>query len=230
MPACGNLGCDVPGAWQHATESIEIPEYPGCVILVEYCWRTCSTNPQSVQVYVNYIQQAFWQICCPQCADLADIISGNDGSENLKKLFLKIWEQVTLKLYEETVQYAIDNSIPLSSLYCPNNKVEYTTTEESCSAFCTTQIPDGPNLLYKTTKVTCAPNECCLYSRQYCIDPVTEEIVVGPTYLTETGEDIHGVSCNSSIIPDWPPSCFEGTNSIFLDCEGGCVQPPFTFE
>lgn len=222
MIPCQGVGCDNPySPWLEGFYFIALPDFPNCTLFVKFCYRICATNPITEQIFIYEASIQYpWASCSPCCSALMNYYSTPLGK---KKYFLKVWEEVTRARYEEFA----NNTINKSNLHCPNNKVEYTATQGSCVAFCERQVDYYENGVPRTklviSQIPCTENGCCFYKKEYCLDPITEEIVIGPTTLDSYGEiaDCQG----RSEPPYWPAECYQGSNLNFTECEEDCVDP-----
>lgn len=219
---CPNVGCDNPGApWFSGGYYVELPQFPNCSLRVDFCYRVCNTNPYTVQTQITAIHMLYPGAGCSPCCDA--LRSYYQGPNGYKKYIILAWQEVTRKLYESFANSVSDKS----TLYCPNNKVEYTSTIGGCVAACETQINYFEDGIWKTKvsvhNISCTDYGCCFYKREYCLDPNTEEIVIGPTTLDTYGEI---TDCAGRQFPEaYPVECYQGTNTIFEECEEDCVDP-----
>lgn len=219
---CPNIGCDNPySQWLEGHSYIYLPDFPNCELFVKFCYRICNTNPVTEQIFIYEVTITYPGAACqPCCGALMSYYSTPLG---MKKYFLKVWEELTRKRYEDFA----NNTINKPNLYCPNNKVEYTATQGSCVAFCERQVDYYEGGIAKTklvvSQIPCTEDGCCFYQREYCLDPNTEEIVIGPTTLDTYGEI---TDCAGRQFPEaYPVECYQGTNTIFEECEEDCVDP-----
>lgn len=224
-PNCDNIGCDNPNAmWQYETKFISLPEWPNCFFQVHYCKRVCNVppNPQSVQVKVFFVSQAVQP--CVDCTNFNSWLM-SDPLTNGQLWFLRSWEQVTLQLYQEFVDDLEDlNQIDLA--YCPNLKSDYTATKSSCKSLCFYQHYDQESQSHLTVleEVECNQGSCCVYKRNYCVDPMTHEVVIEGTSFEE--EILQEVGpCDSQYQPQFSPECYNGFNMVIKPCHNKCVEP-----
>jgi len=223
-PNCRNIGCDDPNAlWQVGNKIVEIPDWPGCHFDVWFCYRVCSqSNPRTVQVSIFYWYRN--PTPCPECQPY-DIWMNSDRELNTQIMGIKLWEQITLELYQDHYQ-VMENNNALHTLYCPNNKTEYMSTKAACKAYCFYQkFNEDDGVFVDMTEVAeCNQGSCCVYSRKYCVDQNTHEIIIEGTDLVEEIIDEVGY-CSDQIQVQFSTDCYNGFNQSIIECEYKCVEP-----
>ncbi len=221
-PNCRNVGCDNPNApWFSGSKTVKVPGWGDCEFTVYYCYRNCTINPPAVTVQLNIY---YWEVSNsdPGCIAWYNWITSNPSNSNIFRVHL--WEEVTLDLYEEVVAF-LDSQNEIYKAYCPNNKTEYSAVNASCEAKCVRQFQQGGNITYEEHIIECARPSCCVFTRQYCVDPQTEEIVItGTDFLEELIGELGG-ECDPEMEPDYPAECFQGTNVFYYPCNQECADP-----
>jgi len=220
-PNCRNVGCDNPSApWINGSKTVKVPGWGDCEFTAYYCYRNCTVNPPAVTVQLNIY---YWEVSNtdPGCLAWYNWITSSQSNSNIFRV--NLWEEITLELYEEVVAY-LDSQNELYKAYCPNNKTEYSAVNASCEAKCVRQFQQGNEITYEEHIIECSRPSCCVYKRQYCVDPQTEEIVIsGTTFLEEVLSELG--QCDSQMEPNYPYECFQGTNVFFYPCNQECADP-----
>jgi len=220
-PNCKNIGCDNPQAqWQSGMRLVSVPQWPGCYFAVWYCYRVCNLNPYIVQTSIYYWHRATSP--CPDCNNYETWFA-TDPQTNVQIMGVRLWEAVTLDLYQEHVDY-LDNQGKKHLLYCPNNKVEYTATKSACKSYCYYQVNNNGNPYGVTEVKECNQGSCCVYGRKYCIDPMTHEVVIeGTTFHEEILQEVG--FCDEQQQVQFSTECNNGFNRTIEPCNNNCIEP-----
>lgn len=224
-PNCKNIGCDTPNApWQEGFKIISLPEWPNCYFAIWFCYRVCQfgNNQATIQVQIFYWSQAVQP--CVDCNNWSNWLFSD--TENNSQIFsLRLWEEITLNLYQEHTDY-LDSINELNLAYCPNLKTEFTATKSACKSICFYQKFDTEHNVFVQVaeEVECNQGSCCVYSRKYCVDPITHDIVIEGTQFHEDILQEIG-SCDSSLQPTFSNDCYNSINHNIKPCFNKCAEP-----
>jgi hypothetical protein len=211
----GQTACPpkTPGCTDEITTTslVSVPNFPDCVLTVEYKLRVC----QGVfQVYDTQIQ-SFDGECEEWILYILNLyfVEGELAYQSYIRNFNKaIGSQILFEIAQN-----VANQVDPSPYYCGTGVKTITGSfyPGGCVSQCIGQI-SNKKLIYR--QISCAGDLCCGFSTSYCIDPITNE----PVTLSETTQQVGG-TCKSNTIAECPKIdgvVWKLKSPCFPTCEG----------
>lgn len=198
---------------------VTFPEWPNCDLQVIYCYRQCSADPHKTEWKILQINAVPNKPNCGACQDYADWLfpGGVLDQHKLNKLKLKLIRSISLEMY-----IAFYNDLPdevKHTLDCPQKHYKIAFYEASCAQICYSYKPEIEEMV--VTPLPCITETfCCGVEYEYCIDPVSKEIVINENLITNT-PNCHYIPGPIFTVADCP----EGSDVVITPlCETNCVE------
>ncbi len=205
---------DEPGCSEVLTTTsvVSVPNFPDCVLGVEYKVRVC----QGVsQVYDVQIQSFDGEQCEEWILYVLDLyfVQGELAYQSYIRKFNKA---IGNQILDEIAQTVANQQDP-TTYYCGTGVKTITGSfyPGGCVSQCIGQLPNK-KLVYR--QVSCSGDLCCGFSKIYCVDPNTNQ----PVVLEEKTEQVGG-ACKSIALSDCPEIdgvVWKLKSPCFPTCEG----------
>lgn len=234
---CDN-GAPSCGEWQDAVSQVSIPEFPGCLLTVEYQFRQCpfpaETQFRNWQIVSSSTIPSSDPTQAPlQCGFIDFFLTGTSLgddepiSDEMIERLRNIEVQITRKIIEVSAIGFVATG-GASSIRCDQNNFFQTNSflRGSCEASCFGLRSDGDLLEPIFRNATCGPS-CCPLIIKYCVDENGDIQVIEETRTaTEAAEeafcnDLYGefTPAGIQVCPDIPGVQWLSTSPCFPSCD-----------
>lgn len=200
---------------------VTTPEFPDCQILVEYTYRYCNGN-------VQVIDNKFLDYSDPDCEEWLNYIIGLFFNNPVKfdAYFRKLNIAVADQCLSDIINGIYNDASDPSEYYCGQSGGTLVSADfyfGNCVTTCFGRKADGRGV-YKQIK--CDGDICCSLSREYCLDPNTNQPILLSSVLQKEKD---GGTCGKPIIKNCPE--IEGVTWIGIKpCGALCAAPTFSKE
>ncbi len=191
------------------TETVTIPNYPGCEITVNYDLRICQGVSQIANLTVTAIPFGDPE-CGSLLSDIIGVIFGGDqlATERfLTTFFAAVETSLSDLLWQQTLDISIANGTT-ALLSCEKGITTFTASfyRGSCVSFCFGRDEETGAL--QISQISCGTT-CCRKNISYCLGPDGEVVI------EESTEQVNDGECFQFELPQCPEGnlfqspCFE---------------------
>ncbi len=174
------IDCDVTQMQHVQLWNFELPQFPGCSLMVDYWIYRCESEPDK-----EYIVSLSWGIVNNTCQDFIDFFvkKNPDGTPYID------WtahDQLKHMLYDEVATQLFQQK-NMQDYICGDNSYHTVTFKDAyCRAeqfiIYISQGPSGPQFGIRCWEYQpCDINGCCTYENEFCYDDVEDEIIMTPS-------------------------------------------------
>lgn len=214
FPQCYDANCPGATAWWRGETTIEFPEWPGCVLHIEYCARQCNWTPHATQwsitgVWMDNSCLAFWNWIHNNGTELDPTKWRDTKLRMVRKISLDLFNS----WYAQSPQ-EIKDMVKCNTGY----HTKSTYWEASCMKVCSVMQLINGQPVYSLSQVACVDVDyCCGVEYKFCVNDQ------GQTEITETATG-HNATCYASPYPD-PTGCPPGVDVEVTFCRDNCLLP-----
>ncbi|MCX7908969.1 MAG: hypothetical protein N2560_05570 [Ignavibacteria bacterium] len=151
------------------------PPFPGCSLIVEYCYFVCTQVParapcdQCVAYHIKSVSPTYPY--CGACNSLFNFLNSGDPYERQIKI-RNLITYLTIKIMVTNFQEFVDGLPPHMRRYCEDGCfAKYYVYEGKCQAYCYVHHPvEFPDKKWLITPINCVEQYCCIREYLFCLD------------------------------------------------------------
>lgn len=218
IPCYDNQYCSNPGPWVYQWTEVELPQFPGCTMTVEFCTRRCENNECSHTIQIKICKVHFLYSCQP-CELVWQFVApeGRLNARRVRMLFTEIIKQITLEsfvFFYEGLPQELKERVECG-VGC---HAKYQWWKGSCVAYCYyTKYDDQGNLRRYIKSLTCYSDLCCGIEFRYCYNSQEQRVERTEIRLTDPQVDCSTMSPPPG--PCDPGSLDEQISECGSECE-----------